>query len=144
MRGADLLHNEIMPLLTQYEQLGEAVPHNLMTPIQHEWTVAVAEDPFVRRYIRALLAKHGFRIAENDTPLTRKLIESGQLKPDVLITNDPTTFAAFGGELPVLYLAAAPDPTLVQRFRRSRTLRKPFQAEHLVQAVSELAAATWV
>ncbi|HTX37281.1 MAG TPA: hypothetical protein VME43_19775 [Bryobacteraceae bacterium] len=132
-----------MPLLMQYEQPGDTLPFNLMTPIQHEWTVAVAEDPFVRRYIRALLAKHGFRIAENDTPLTRKLIESGQLKPDVLITNDPTTFAAFAGDLPVLYLAAAPDPALVERFRLCRMLRKPFQSEQLVQAVSELAAAAW-
>ncbi len=111
-----------------------------MTPIQHECTVAVAEDPFVRRYVRALLVKHGFQIVENDTRLTRKLMESGELKPDILITNDPDAFAGFAAELPVLYLAAAPDPARVEAFRNARLVRKPFQAQQLLAALSELTA----
>lgn len=113
--------------------------HYPMTPVPHECTVAVAEDPFVRRFVRALLVKHGFQIVENDTSLTRKLMESGELKPDILITNDPVTFAGFATKLPLVYLAAAPDPALVQPFRNSRMLRKPFQAQQLLEAVSELA-----
>ena len=112
----------------------------MMTPLQHECTVAVAEDPFVRRYVRALLVKYGFRIAENDVRLTRKLMESGELKPNVLITNDPDAFAGFAAELPVLYLAAAPDPARVEAFRNARMVRKPFQAQQLLAALSELTA----
>jgi hypothetical protein len=109
-----------------------------MHPIQRESNIAVAEDPFVRKYVGALLAKHGFRIAESDSRLTRKLIESGDLKPDVLITNDPGAFAAFADELAVLYLSAAPDPFLVRPFKRSRMVRKPFQAEQLLDALYDL------
>jgi hypothetical protein len=110
------------------------------TPPQHECTVAVAEDPFVRRYVRSLLVKHGFQIVENDARLTRQLMESGELKPDVLITNAPDAFADIAAKLPVVYLAAAPDPALVEPFRLSRMLRKPFQAHQLLEALSELTA----
>jgi hypothetical protein len=111
-----------------------------MTPNPRAWTVAVAEDPFIRRYVRALLTRHGFEIAEYDTPRARKLMESGELKPDILITNDPDRFAAFADELRVVYLAAAPDPALVEAFRNSRMLRKPFQAQQLLAAIGELTA----
>ena len=126
------------PLQIQYAQ-----PPNhctLMTHTQYKGTVAVAEDPFVRRYVRALLVKHGFQIVENDVRLTRRLMESGELKPDILITNVPDAFAGFAAHLPVVYLAAAPDPTLVEPFRFSRMVRKPFQAQQLLEALSELTA----
>jgi hypothetical protein len=125
-------------LRIQYEQPATTLPYTWMTPTHHEWTVAVAEDPFVRRYIGALLAKHGFQTAENDTRLTLRMMESGDLQPDVLITNDPGSFAGFAEEIPVVYVAAAPDPSLVRAFKSSRMLRKPFQAEELLQAVAEL------
>jgi hypothetical protein len=102
----------------------------------------VAEDPFVRRYIRALLVKHGFQIVENDARQTRKLMESGEWKPDVLVTNDPGSFAGFAAQLPVVYVSAAPDPKLVERFRFCRMLRKPFPAEQLLRALDELMAVT--
>lgn len=111
-----------------------------MPPTPSDRTIAVAEDPFVRRYVRALLVKHGFQIVENDTRQTRKLMESGELKPDVLITNDPDTFAGFADRVPLVYLAAAPDPARVRSFRLSRILRKPFEAEQLLRALGELAA----
>ncbi len=130
-----------MPLLMQYERPANELSYTPMTSIPQERTVAVAEDPFIRRYVRALLVKHGFRIVENDPKLTRKLMESGELIPDVLITNDPGAFAGFADELPVVYLAAAPDPAVVERFRFSRMLRKPFEADQLLRALNELTTA---
>ena len=127
-----------MPLLM--EQLADTPSNISMFPSLQRRTVAVAEDPFIRRYVRALLARHGFQIVENDTRLTRKLMESGELKPDLLITNEPGSFTGFGEDLPVVYLAAAPDPALVEPFRLSRMVRKPFLAEQLLQAVNELTA----
>ena len=131
-----------MALEAQYQQSASALAHTLMPPTTHECTVAVAEDPFVRRYVRALLTRHGFRIVENDSRLTRKLLESGELTPDILITNEPGTFAGFAAFLPIVYLAAAPDPKLVESFKFSRMVRKPFLAEQLLQALNELSAAT--
>jgi hypothetical protein len=112
-----------------------------MAPSQQEFTIAVAEDPFVRRYVRALLVKHGFQIVENDTWSTRKLMEKGELKPDVLITNDPDTFAGIASHVPLVYLAAAPDPSRAEPFRQCRMLRKPFQAQQLLEALGELTIA---
>jgi hypothetical protein len=141
VRAADPPDNELMPLLTPYKQPAVELPYNLMTSSGFDCSVAIAEDPFVRRYIRALLLKHGFHIVENDAPMTRKMMEAGELKPDVLVTNEPALFAAFAQEVSVVYVAATPDPALVKRFRLSRVLRKPFDAAQLVRAVSELAAA---
>lgn len=104
-------------------------------------TVAVAEDPFIGRYLRALLGRHGFQIVDHAPPVTLKLMESGELKPDILITNMPGEFTEFADEVGVVYLAAAPDPSLVEPFRKSRTLRKPFEAEQLLKALSDLTAA---
>jgi hypothetical protein len=104
-------------------------------------TVAVAEDPFIGRFLRTLLGRHGFQTVDNDLSVTLKLMESGQLKPDFLITNTPGAFSEFADQVRIVYLAATPDPALVRAFRNSRTLRKPFQAEQLLQALDELTAA---
>jgi len=130
-----------MPLPVEYQQNAATLRAPLMSPLPAEPTIAVAEDPFVRRYVRTLLTKHGFRTVESDPHLTRKLLESGELRPDILITNDPEMFAGFAAYLPVVYLAAAPDPKMVETFRFSRMVRKPFVAEQLLRAVSELVAA---
>lgn len=103
-------------------------------------TIAVAEDPFIGRYLRTLLGRHGFQAVDNDTPSTRKLMEAGQLRPAILITNAPEAFIEFADEVGIVYIAAAPDPALVRPFRHSRTLRKPFQAEELLKALGDLTA----
>jgi len=102
--------------------------------------IAVAEDPFVGRYLRTLLRRHGFQTVDNEPPITLKLMESGELTPDLLITNRPDEFAEFADRIGVVYLAAAPDPSVVRPFRHSRTLRKPFQAEDLLKALDDLAS----
>jgi len=103
--------------------------------------VAVAEDPFVCRYVSAVLTRYGFReIVEHDVSRTRRLMETGALKPDVLITNTPGAFVRFAQDLPVVYLAALPDRSQVEGFRDSRILRKPFLAQDLAAAVNQLAA----
>ena len=112
-----------------------------MTLIESLKTVAVVEDPFIGRYLRTLLGRHGFHTVDHDSSVMLKLMESGRLKPDVLITNTPGVFTEFADQLAVIYMAAAPDPEVVQPFRHSRILSKPFEAEDLLRAVSELTAA---
>lgn len=138
VRARNISQNKNVPLLLDSPRPASASVPLPNTP-QKDTTVAVAEDPFVRRYVRALLLKHGFHIVENDSRVTRKLMESGELKPDVLVTNDPACFAGFAG-VPVVYIAAAPDPELVVPFKLVRMVRKPFEGDQLLRAVSELAA----
>ena len=55
----------------------------------------------------------------------------------LLITNTPLVFAAFP-DLPVLYLAASPDPAAVEPFASSRSLAKPFHPRRLLEFVAQL------
>lgn len=59
-------------------------------------------------------------------------------KVDLLITNTPTTFAEFGQSVPLLYLAAFPDPAAAAAFERWKALRKPFQTTELVSQAGRL------
>ena len=51
---------------------------------------------------------------------------------DLLITNTPATFAEFGQMVPLLYLAAFPDPEAAADFERWLALSKPFQTTQLL------------
>jgi hypothetical protein len=59
-------------------------------------------------------------------------------KVDLLITNTPTAFAEFGQRVPLLYLAAFPDPEAAASFERWLALRKPFQTTELVSQAGRL------
>ncbi len=102
--------------------------------------VAVIEDPFIRRLLRDILTRHGYEVVEYAPHRVVDLLRSGAEQVSLIITNEPSEFLAFAEALPVLYLAAAPDPELAACFRRCRCLRKPFLAEDLVAAVAELTA----
>jgi hypothetical protein len=60
--------------------------------------------------------------------------------PPTLVTNAPGQFLEFADQVPLLYLAEAPDSSLAGRFRLCRVLRKPFHAEELFAALDELGA----
>ncbi len=100
--------------------------------------VAVIEDPFIRKLLRDILTRHGYRVVEFAGSQRAELLRSGAEQVALIITNTPGEFLAFADVLPVLYLAAAPDPDLAARFRRCRCLRKPFISEDLLAAVADL------
>ncbi len=102
--------------------------------------VAVIEDPFIRKLLRDILTRHGYRVVEYAAPYAVELLRSGAEQIHLIITNHPDEFLAFADVLPILYMAAAPDPELAARFLRCRSLRKPFVAEDLLAAVAELTA----
>jgi len=70
----------------------------------------------------------------------RRAVEMVQArqKVDLLITNSPADFLPIAGELPLLYLSAAPDPELASRFSKLRVLEKPFRSDELLRAVKDL------
>ena len=98
----------------------------------------VVEDPFVRAFIHACLARHGFEVLEADPCEGLKVLQSGETTVRLLITNQPQVFSAAGCYPALLYLAAFPDERLAQPFPHWRTLRKPFQPNQLVKTVQEL------
>jgi hypothetical protein len=97
----------------------------------------VVEDPQIQKLIQGLLGRSGYHVQAAAQDYRRTLLEGGRL-PSVLITNQPSLFLAFADELPLLYVAALPDPRLASMFRRCRVLRKPFQASELVASVDQL------
>lgn len=102
--------------------------------------IVVVEDPFIRTYLRAALARKGYRVVGTDARTAAEMIRSGADAVDLLITNSPGDFVEFADSTPVLYLSGAPDPDQVAPFSASRVLQKPFHPEDLFAAVRELTA----
>ena len=100
--------------------------------------IAVTEDPFIRKLLRDLLKKRGYRVVGSDAAGTIDWIESGTEIVDLVITNAPNRFEAVADKVAVLYLAGAPDPEAGSRFSAFRALQKPFRPEQLLAAVNDL------
>jgi CheY-like chemotaxis protein len=98
--------------------------------------IVVVEDAFVRSFLRAALERQGHHVVCAVPAHAAELLESGDV--DLLVTNTPQTFADFGGRIPLLYLAAFPDPAAAVDFTRWLSLRKPFQTTELVGLVQQL------
>ncbi len=100
--------------------------------------VVLVEDAFIRRYIHAVLATREPSLVDADAAYAIELLRSGERKVALLITNRPQDFDVFAGELPILYLAAQPDPIVAAGFRECRMLRKPFTPAELSAAVTAM------
>ena len=68
------------------------------------------------------------------------MLSSDTEQVDLIITNSPKDFLRFADHVPLLYIAAAPDPELASRFLWCRVLQKPFHPDQLVAAVRDLTA----
>jgi hypothetical protein len=102
-------------------------------------TILVAEDPYINTFLRTVLQRHGHRVLTSDPDQGSDLLRAGGLKADLVVTNRPEAFLSFADTLPMVYIAAAPDPALALQFHACRVLRKPFRNDDLIEAVSELA-----
>lgn len=116
-------------------------PSRVVPAGEHEGTIVVIEDPFIRRYLRDLLVRYGFRVIGSDVTAVTEMLRSGSEHVNLIITNKPAEFLAFGDQVPVLYLSAMPDLGLAAQFLHCRTISKPFRPEQLVEAVRDLTAA---
>ena len=100
--------------------------------------IVVVEDPYIQKYLRDLLARHGYRVVGSETHRAIEMLRSGTEQLDLIITNSPVDFLAFADRVPLLYIAGAPDFELASRFPHCRVLKKPFHPDHLVAAVRDL------
>ena len=98
--------------------------------------IVVVEDLFIRQFLQTALRRLGYRVTGAMPAEATRLLLAGEV--DLLITNDPSTFAEFGAAVPVLYLAAFPDVGLAARFQRCVALRKPFQTSDLRTSIEQL------
>jgi hypothetical protein len=105
--------------------------------------VLMVEDPFICTYIRNVLSRHGFECVEAGLRRAAEILANTTPRVSLLITNRPEQFLPFAERIPLLYVAAFPDPVLATRFSRCRTLAKPFHNTELVAAVEQLAGAAW-
>lgn len=100
--------------------------------------IVVVEDPYIRKYLRDLLTRSGYRVVGSETHRAIDMLRSGAEQVDLIITNSPADFLAFADTTPLLYLAGAPDFELASRFFCCRVLKKPFHPDDLVAAVRDL------
>jgi two-component SAPR family response regulator len=98
--------------------------------------IVVVEDVFVGNYLRAALERQGHTVSCPTSAEAMRRLQTGQV--DLLVTNSPTAFSQFGDAVPLLYLAAFPEPAFATAFRVWLPLRKPFQTSELTAAVERL------
>lgn len=103
--------------------------------------IAVTEDPFIRKFLGDVLKRRGYRVVGADSAHTIEMIRSGNERVDLVITNTPVEFASVADQVPMLYIAAVPDPDVGSRFPSFRALKKPFLPDQLFAAVKELVGA---
>jgi hypothetical protein len=101
--------------------------------------ILVAEDPFISSFLRTVLQRHGHQVVIGEAVRASELLRDGSVIANVVITNQPEAFLPLAGTLPLLYIAANPDPELASQFPTCRVLRKPFRNDELLEAVKELA-----
>jgi len=100
--------------------------------------ITVTEDPYIRRFLADVLKRRGYKVIGADPTHTIEMIRSGDETVDLVITNTPVEFASVADKVPMLYIAAIPDPDMGSRFPSFRALKKPFLPEQLFTAVKEL------
>ena len=100
--------------------------------------IVVVEDPFVCHFIRTVLERRGYRVLSGDARHGLAALRDGSQQVQLLITNVPAAFTEFRSRVPLLYLAALPDPGLASPYRNSRVLSKPFHPNELLALVQEL------
>jgi hypothetical protein len=98
--------------------------------------ILVVEDAFVSNLLRAILQRAGHCVTCESAAEASGRLRSGNV--DLLITNTPATFAEFGRTVPLLYLAAFPNPEAAADFERWLALRKPFQTTELLAQTGRL------
>jgi len=100
--------------------------------------IVVVEDLFVRNFVRTALERQGHAVVCASISQATEFLRAGCA--NLLITNTPAEFAEFGATVPLLYMAAFPDPANASRFKRWRAICKPFQNAELTSLVSQLLA----
>lgn len=120
------------------ETLIACIPSERAIRATAQGAVVVVEDPYIRKYLRDVLTRHGYRVIGSEVQAATEMLRSGTEQVDLVITNSPIDFLAFADTVPLLYIAGAPDPELAPRFFCCRVLKKPFHPEHLVAAVRDL------
>src|SRR6266571_134596 len=96
-------------------------------------TIVIVEDSLVARFVHMRWEREGYAGVTADVRRGKSRLLDGESPVGLLITNTPAIFAQFGDRLPLLYLAAMPDPEAAQSFPRCRALRKPFSPQKLVE-----------
>ena len=109
-----------------------------MTPPRGGGSIVVVEDPIIAGLVRSVLQRKDYRVLALRASEGIKLLLTASADVGMLITNLPAVFTEFAGRVPLLYLAASPDPAVAAPFRASRMLTKPFHPDQLLSCVEQL------
>ena len=100
-------------------------------------TILVVECAEIRALLRLMLEKQGYRVVQSDVEHAASVLEGKENAVCALVTNTPQYFLRFG-RLPILYIAAVPDPGLIRYC--SAVLRKPFTFRDLADSIKAVLA----
>ena len=113
-----------------------------MDTLNNEPVVVVCENPLIQDYLHFVLRRSGRRVILSSARHAIEIVLSGTQKVELLITNSPADFLSVAGDLPFLYLSAAPDREVAARFPNLMVLQKPFRTADLLSAVTELTSSS--
>jgi hypothetical protein len=122
------------------ETLIASIPPRAIQASSKGAPIVVVEDPFIQKYLRTMLARHGFQVVGSDARTAIRTLQSAPEPMGVVITNSPLDFLPFADTVRLLYMAAAPDPELASCFSHCRVVKKPFHPDELVALVNDLTA----
>lgn len=108
-----------------------------MDPVTNFGAILVVEDPFIRRYVQRILDRENRQTLQAEAQHGVAMLAARDPEISLVITNNPKAFAA-SPDIPLIYVATSPDPSLIAGFRYCRVLKKPFLPEDLLEAVHAL------
>jgi hypothetical protein len=100
-------------------------------------TVLIVEEQFVSDFLRSVLTKCGYRVICTNFDHARCILCEDTESIALIITNKPLEFASTP-DVPLLYVAACPDPDVIRGFLRALYLAKPFHPRDLLDCMQKL------
>jgi hypothetical protein len=91
----------------------------------------------VSDFLRSVLTKCGYRVICTNFERAKIMLRQGKESIALVITNKPLEFVTTP-DVPILYVAACPDPDMIRGFGRALSLAKPFHPRDLVECLRKL------
>jgi DNA-binding response OmpR family regulator len=102
--------------------------------------ILIVEDPLVGRMIDGIVSRDGYTAIQAEGKRATDLLNDETAEIGLLVTNNPAQFPPASRNVPLLYVAASPEPERAAMFAHCRTLTKPFRPRDLLALTHDLLA----
>jgi len=100
--------------------------------------IVIVEDPFITKFLHSALSRAGESAISLSPKSAMEFMDAAKTPVRALITNTPQMFRPHAGQFPLIYTSSCPVPEAVDGFPVNRTVRKPFHAAQVLDAIHEV------